>query len=129
MGRVLECCGREIPYYEVAVAAAKAIQDGRAGRGILFCGTGMGMAIVANKHEGIVAAVVESVYAAKMSRAINNANVLSMGAMLVAPWKAQEMVNVWLKTRHTESLEQFEGFLKKAVEEVRKVDRAEHAGG
>jgi len=117
----------EIPYYEVAVSAAKKIQSGEAERGILFCGTGMGMSIVANKFKGITASVVESVYAAELSRAINNSNVLTMGAMLMAPWKARKMVDAWLNTKHTQGLEPFAGFLEQAVKEVAAIDAAERA--
>jgi ribose 5-phosphate isomerase B len=68
-----------VPYYDGAVAAGKIMQAGGAERAILFCGTGMGMAIVANRFKGVTAAVVESVFAAKMSRAINNANKVLTG--------------------------------------------------
>jgi len=70
-------------YYDSAQRASKIIQDGRAEKGILLCGTGMGVSIVANKFKGITAACVESVFAAKMCKAINNANVLTFGAMIV----------------------------------------------
>lgn len=117
----------EVPYYEVAAAAAKKIQSGEASRGILFCGTGMGMAIVANKFSGVIASVVESVYAAELSSAINNANVLTMGAMLVAPWKGRKMVDAWLNTKHTQGLEPFAEFLKQAVKEVEAIDQSQRA--
>jgi len=110
--------GEELPYYNVAVAAAKKIQSGEANRGILFCGSGMGMSIVANKFNGITASVVESVYAAELCRAINDSNVLTMGAMLIAPWKGRKIVEAWLNTKHTQGLEPFADFLKQAVKEV-----------
>lgn len=118
----------EVPYYDVAVAAAEKIQSGEANRGILFCGTGMGMSIVANKFSGITASVVESVYAAELCRAINDANVLTMGAMLVAPWKARKMVDAWLNTKHTQGLEPFADFLKQAVKEVETIDNGQRKG-
>ena len=108
----------ELPYYDCAPAAAQLLQDGKADRGLLFCGTGAGMAIVANKYRGVNAVCVESVFAARMARSINDANVLTMGAMIVAPWMAKEMVDTWLETKHTEGLEQFADFLKSAVDKV-----------
>jgi len=115
---------KEVPYYDAGAAACKVIQDGKAARGILFCGTGMGMSIVANKFKGVTASCVESVYAAKMSRAINDSNVLTMGAMFTGHWKANAMVDAWMNTKHTEGLEQFADFLKQAVKKVDAIDQA-----
>jgi len=115
---------KEIAYYDAAVSACKVIQAGKADRGVLFCGTGMGMSIVANKFKGVTASCVESVYAAQMSRAINDSNVLTMGAMFIANWKANAMVDAWMKTKHTEGLEGFADFLKQAVKKVDAVDQA-----
>ena len=115
---------KEIAYYDGAAAACKVIQAGKADRGVLFCGTGMGMSIVANKFKGVTASCVESVYAAQMSRAINDSNVLTMGAMFIASWKANAMVDAWMKTKHTEGLEGFADFLKQAVKKVDAVDQA-----
>lgn len=115
---------KEVPYYDAAAAACKLLQEGKAERGILFCGTGMGMSIVANKFKGVTASCVESVFAAKMARAINDSNVLTMGAMIVAHWMGKEMVDVWMKTSHTEGLEQFGDFLKDAVKQVDDIDQA-----
>jgi hypothetical protein len=58
---------KEIAYYDGAAAACKVIQAGKADRGVLFCGTGMGMSIVANKFKGVTASCVESVYAADVA--------------------------------------------------------------
>jgi len=115
---------KELAYYDGAAAACKVIQAGKADRGVLFCGTGMGMSIVANKFKGVTASCVESVYAAQMSRAINDSNVLTMGAMFIASWKANAMVDAWMKTKHTEGLEGFADFLKQAVKKVDAVDQA-----
>ncbi len=77
------------------------------------------MAIVANKFKGVNAVCVESVFAARMARVVNDANTLTMGAMIVAPWMAKEMVDTWLETKHTQGLEQFSDFL---IDAVKKVD-------
>ena len=108
----------EIPYYQVAATAAKKIQHGQAQCGILFCGTGMGVAIVANKFKGIAASVVESAFTARMCKAVNNANVLTMGAMVVAPHIATLAADAWLGTSHTEGLDQFADFLTGALNEI-----------
>jgi ribose 5-phosphate isomerase B len=112
----------EMPYYDAAPAAAALIQSGKAERAILFCGTGAGMCIVANKFKGIQAVCVESVFTAKMARAINDANVITMGAMIVAPWMAKTMVDAWLETKHTEGLDEFADFLKDACCKVNAMD-------
>lgn len=112
----------ELPFYDGASAAATLIQAGEAARGILFCGTGAGMCIIANKFKGVNAVVVESVFSARMARAINDSNVLTMGAMIVAPWMAKEMVDVWLETKHTEGLPEFADFLKDACAKVNALD-------
>jgi ribose 5-phosphate isomerase B len=115
---------KEVAYFVAAKAACKIIQDGKADRGILFCGSGMGVAIVAGKHLGIIAACVESVFAARMCRAINNANVLCLGAMIWGEWMAKEAVDVFLSTRHTEGLEGLKDFLVKSCEEVNAIDES-----
>ena len=107
-----------VPYYECSAEACKALQAGLAERAVLFCGTGMGVAIVANRFKGVTAAVVESVFAAKMARAVNNANVLCLGQMLWGEWMAKEAVDVFLKTKFTEGLEGFAGFLHEACGKV-----------
>ncbi len=81
------------------------------------------MALVANKFKGVYAAVVESVYAAQKCRAINNANILTMGGWIVAENMAYEMVKAFLTTEFTEGLEEWrQEFLKKAYLEVQKVE-------
>ncbi len=114
----------DIPYYQVAATAAKTIQAGGADRGILFCGTGMGVAVVANKFKGITASVVESEFTARMCKAVNNANVLTMGAMVVSPHIATLAADAWLTTKHTEGLEQFADFLTGALTEIESIEDA-----
>lgn len=95
------------PHTVTGPAAAKAIQSGKAEKGILICGTGMGMAIAANKNKGIYAAVVESVYAAEYCRKINDANILCMGAFIVGETMAKDMVNIFLKTNFVQDFPQW----------------------
>lgn len=90
------------PYYRKAAEIAQKVADYEYDRAILVCGTGMGMAIVANKHPGVYAAPCESVFAAEKSRSINNANILTLGGMLTTEYIAQDIVDVWLNTDFTE---------------------------
>ncbi|MDT8298874.1 MAG: RpiB/LacA/LacB family sugar-phosphate isomerase, partial [Spirochaetaceae bacterium] len=73
------------PYTAQAPKVALAVQSGEADKGILICGTGQGMAIVANKHKGVYACVADSVFSGERSKIINNANVLTMGGWITAP--------------------------------------------
>lgn len=96
-----------VPFFEVAPEAAKLIQTGKADRGILICGTGMGMAQVANKFKGVRAACVESVYAARLCRAINDSNLLCMGGWLIGPEMGLEMSRIFLGTEFKQGLEEW----------------------
>jgi ribose 5-phosphate isomerase B len=118
---------RQVDYFEAASRACEIMQKGKAERGILFCGSGAGMAIVAGKHKGIVAVSVESVFAAKMCRAINDANVLCLGAMIWGEWMAREAVKAFLGTEHTEGLADLKDFLVRSVREVRAIDEKTRA--
>lgn len=117
----------ETPYYEVAEKAAREISAGNADGAVLFCGTGAGMAIVANKICGVRAVCVESVFAAKKAKAINDANAITMGAMIVGEAMACEMVDAWLDTKFAEGLEQLREFLESARGQVGKIDAANRA--
>lgn len=117
----------ETPYYEVAEKAAREISAGNADGAVLFCGTGAGMAIVANKICGVRAVCVESVFAAKKAKAINDANAITMGAMIVGEAMACEMVDAWLDTKFAEGFEQLREFLESARGQVGKIDVANRA--
>ena len=93
------------PYYEIADKVAPLVQSGEYDRAVLICGTGAGMSVVANKYKGVHAVACESVYSAKMCRAINNANVLCMGGWIVGPEMAVEMVKTFLATDWCQDLE------------------------
>jgi ribose 5-phosphate isomerase B len=112
----------EVTFYDAAHNACIALQEGKAERGILLCGTGMGVAIVAGKHHGIFAACVESVFAARMCRSINNANVLCLGAMIWGEAMAKEAVDVFLSTAHTQGLPDIKEALIRSAQEVSKID-------
>ncbi len=89
------------------------IKEGKAQRGILICGTGIGMSIAANRTPGIRATLCHELFTAEMSRRHNNSNVLCMGGRVIGPGLALEMVKVWLSTpfeggRHTRRLSQID---------------------
>ena len=86
-------------YPDYAHNVAEAVGSGKAEVGILVCGTGIGMSIVANKHTGVRAGNVESVEGARMARAHNDANVLAIGARLTSWEKAQEIIKIFLSTK------------------------------
>ena len=114
----------EVPveYYDIAPEVCKGIQNGEFEYGLLFCGTGMGMAQIANSYKGIRAAVCESVYSARMARAINDSNILSMGGFIVGPQMGCDMIDVFFKTRLTQGLDEFHDFLLGAQEEIKKLE-------
>ena len=78
--------------------AARAVASGECDRGILICGTGIGMSLVANKVRGIRCALCSDPYSAKMTRAHNNANMLSLGARVIGAELAKMIVEVFLDT-------------------------------
>ncbi|HEY4612298.1 MAG TPA: ribose 5-phosphate isomerase B [Bacteroidota bacterium] len=78
--------------------ASVSVSNGECERGILVCGTGIGMSIVANKHKGIRAAVCESVTAARLARQHNNANVLTIGERITGWESAADIVKTFLIT-------------------------------
>ncbi len=115
-----------IAYYTVAATAAKKIQDKEVERAILFCGTGMGVSIVANKFKGVYASVIESEYTAQKCKAINNSNVLTMGGMIISQYRAKLAVDNWLETSHTEGFEpDLAKFLKDSLEEIAKIEETQ----
>nr|WP_307756886.1 RpiB/LacA/LacB family sugar-phosphate isomerase [uncultured Christensenella sp.] len=91
-----------IDYYNVGYNVGKRISSGKFERGIIFCGTGMGVNIVANKFPGVYCGLCESVLTAKLCRIINNCNVLSMGGTLNGGFKAVEMAKAFMETGFSE---------------------------
>lgn len=87
-----------VDYPDYAFAVASAVAKGEFERGILICGTGLGMSIVANKVKGIRAAECITPDLAEMSRRHNNANVLTMGGRILSAEEAKNIVRVWLET-------------------------------
>ena len=90
--------GETVDYVDHGARASRSIVDGRCDRGILICGTGIGMAIVANKFKGIRATPCSSEYAASMSRKHNDSNCLTLGGRTLAIEASLAIVRVWLET-------------------------------
>ena len=87
-----------VDYPDIAHMVSNAVASGKFQRGILICGTGIGMSIVANKHSGIRAAACESSASAKLSREHNDANILCLGARITNFETATEIVKTFLTT-------------------------------
>jgi len=95
-----------VDYPDFGKAMAEAIATGRAGRGVLVCGTGIGISIAANRNPKVRAAVVHDVTSARLTREHNDANVVAFGQRLIGVETAREALKVFLKTpfeggRHT----------------------------
>ncbi len=88
--------GRPSDYPIYALAAANEVRSGRCDMGLLFCGTGIGISIAANKLKGIRCAVCSEPYSALLSRQHNNANMLALGTRVVGPELAKMIVDTWL---------------------------------
>jgi ribose 5-phosphate isomerase B len=106
-------------YPRFAAAAARAVVTGEADRAVVLGGSGQGEQIAANKVDGVRAALCHDLYVARLSREHNDANVLAMGARVVAPAYAREIVRVWLDTP-------FEGGRHVArVDQIGRIERGE----
>lgn len=107
-----------VDYPDYAIQVAEMVSKGDADAGILVCGTGIGMCIVANKFRNVRAALVSDEFTARMSREHNNANVLCLGGRVQKPETARELVKIWLETkfeggRHQRRLEKISEIEKK----------------
>lgn len=89
--------GETVLYPDVAAAAAEAVARGEFERGILVCGTGIGMAITANKVPGIRAAVCHDPYSAERARKSNDAQIMCMGERVIGVELAKMLVDIWLE--------------------------------
>ncbi|MBI5657015.1 MAG: ribose 5-phosphate isomerase B [Geobacter sp.] len=88
--------GNSVDYPDFGIRVARRISEGTAEKGILICGTGIGMSIVANKFPGVRAALATDNFMAQMAKEHNNANILVLGGRVLDPHKACGMVAAWL---------------------------------
>ena len=102
-----------VDYPDYARKVANALSAGRADRGVLVCGSGQGMAMAANRHRGVRAALAADEETARLSREHNDANVLAIGGRLVDRARAERILQIWLETpfaggRHAERVAKIE---------------------
>jgi len=90
--------GGPVDYPDIAKKVCAAVREGEAEKGILVCGTGIGMSIAANKHKGIRAAVCSEHFSARYTRLHNDTNVLCLGARVIGGGLACELVDIFLNT-------------------------------
>ena len=91
-------CNASVDYPDYAIPVAEKVVNGEVDRGILVCGTGIGMSIVANKVKGIRCALVHDTFSAKATREHNNTNVLAMGERVIGTGLARDIAKIWLTT-------------------------------
>lgn len=102
-----------VDYPDFGVKVASRVSNGEFERGILLCGSGIGMSMVANRFPHVRAALCSDLFSAIMSRRHNNSNILVLGARVIGDALALEMVNVWLQTafdggRHQARIDKFD---------------------
>ena len=101
-----------VDYPDYGIKVASMVSEGKYERGILLCGTGLGMSMVANKFKNVRAALCGDMFSAIMSRCHNDSNILVMGARVIGESLAMEIVRVWLETpfeggRHLDRIKKF----------------------
>jgi len=92
------CSETSVDYPDYAIPVAEKVANKEADRGIVICGTGIGVSISANKVKGIRCALCHDVFSAKLTRLHNDSNVLAMGERVIGPGLAREIAKVWFET-------------------------------
>jgi ribose 5-phosphate isomerase B len=93
-------CDTSVDYPDYALPVAEKVAKGEFDKGILICGTGIGMSIAANKVKGIRCALVHDVFSAKLTRQHNDSNILAMGERVIGPGLAREIAQTWLVSEY-----------------------------
>ena len=91
-------CDTSVDYPDYAIPVAEKVANGEVERGILICGTGIGMSIAANKVKGVRCALVHDTFSARATREHNDTNILAMGERVIGPGLARDIAKVWLTT-------------------------------
>ncbi|MEC0230840.1 MULTISPECIES: ribose 5-phosphate isomerase B [Paenibacillus] len=97
-------CADSVDYPDYALQVCEQVVSGGADKGILICGTGIGMSIAANKVPGIRCALVHDLFSAKATREHNDTNVLALGERIIGPGVAEEIVKIWLETEFSQGV-------------------------
>ena len=114
-------------FQDAACAVSRGIQSKEFDRGFAFCGTGMGVSIICNKHRGVYAALCESVYQARRAKQVNNTNVLCMGGFIIGHELGRVMADAWLEQNHMEGLDpEMAAIVAREYDELVKFDSKEH---
>jgi ribose 5-phosphate isomerase B len=108
-------CSKSVDYPDYAIPVAEKVANGEFERGILICGTGIGMSIAANKVNGIRCALVHDLLSAKATREHNDTNILAMGERVIGAGLARAIAKIWLTTpfeggRHEKRLNKIKEF-------------------
>jgi len=111
-----------VDYPDFGVLVAEKVSQGELEKGILICGTGIGMSMVANKFPGVRAAVANDLYSSRCSREHNDANILIVGGRIVGKELAKEIVKVWLETSFAG------GKHKRRIEKIEALEREKFKG-
>jgi len=110
---------KSVDYPDYGIPLADRVSKGEVPRGVLVCGTGIGMSILANKFTGVQAALVNDVFSARMAKEHNNANILVIGGRIVGKGLAREMLKTWIEAtfeggRHQKRLDKIAEVEKKS---------------
>jgi|SRR3989304_822387 len=110
---------KSVDYPDYGIPLADRVSKGEVPRGVLVCGTGIGMSILANKFTGVRAALVNDVFSARMAKEHNNANILVIGGRIVGKGLAREMLKTWIEAtfeggRHQKRLDKIAEVEKKS---------------
>ena len=118
-----DCAENFVTYFGISAKTAKAVQKGIADKGIVFCGTGMGVGITANKFKGIYCGLVESEFTANECKIINNCNMLAMGSRVISEARACMAVDNWLNRKFNEGTpEPYIKLVEEGVAEIGKIE-------
>ena len=93
---------KPVDYPDIGLKVAIEVKNGKCDRGILICGTGVGMSVVANKVKGIRASLCHDIFSARNAREHNDANILTLGARVIGVGLAKEIVKIWLDTKFSQ---------------------------
>lgn len=119
--------GDGVDYPDIAVEVAEAVADGKHERALLVCGTGLGMAITANKVPGVRAVTAHDPYSAERARKSNDAQVLTMGGRVIAPQAAEKVLDHWLASDFEGGRSQLKVEKMKAIDQRHRGERTVRA--